>query len=53
MCGVGNMSLGCVGVPVWSKETIDGHGEDQVETCHANGLRAVKDGREALTDGPR
>ena len=47
------MSLGCVGVQVWSTETIDGHGECQVETCHADGLGATKDGREAWTEGPR
>jgi len=48
-----NMSLGSVGVQVWSSETVDGHGEGQVETGHANGPRAVKDGCEAWTEGPR
>jgi hypothetical protein len=28
-------------------------GEGQVETCRADGLGAVKDGREAWTEGPR
>jgi len=27
-----NMSLGCVGVQVWSTEMVDDHREDQVET---------------------
>ena len=40
------MSLGYVGVQVWSTETVDGYGEDQVEICHADGPGAVKDGRE-------
>jgi len=44
-----NMSLGCIGVQVWSTETVDGHREGQVETCHANGLVVVKDGCEAWT----
>ena len=47
------MSLGCVGVQVWSSETVNGHGEGQVETCCADGLGAVKDEREAWTEGPR
>ena len=47
------MSLGCVGVQVWSTETVDDYGEGQVETCHADGLGAVKDGREARTEGPK
>ena len=45
-----NMSLGCVGVQVWSTETVDGHEEGQVETCRADGLGAVKHGREAWTE---
>jgi hypothetical protein len=32
---------------------VDGYGEGQVETCHADGLGAVKDGHEASTEGPR
>jgi len=44
---VGNMSLGYLGVQVWSTETADGYGEGQVEMCRADGLGAVKDGREA------
>ena len=48
-----NMSLGCVGVQVWSTETIDGHGECQVEMCHVDGLGAVMDRCEAYTEGPR
>jgi hypothetical protein len=32
--------------------TIDKHGDGQVETCRADGLGAVKDEREAWTEGP-
>ena len=35
---VRNMSLGYVGVQVWSSETVHGHGEGQVETGCADGL---------------
>ena len=45
-----SMSLGCVGVQVWSTEMVDGHEEGQVEMCRADGLRAVKDGHEAWTE---
>ena len=45
-----NMSLGCVGVQVWSTEMVDGHEEGQVETCRADGLGEVKHGREAWTE---
>ena len=48
-----NISLGCVGVQVWSTETVDGNGEGKVETCRADGLGAVKDGREARDKGGR
>ena len=34
-------------------KTIEIHGEGLVETCYADGLGAVKDKREAWTDGPR
>jgi hypothetical protein len=47
-----NMSLGCISVQVWSTETID-EMKGEVETCHANGLGAVKNGREAWTEGLR
>ena len=40
-------------VQVWSTEMVDGYREGQVETCHADGLGATKDGREAWTEGPR
>jgi hypothetical protein len=43
-----NMSLGCVGVQVWITETMDEHEKGQVETCYADGLGVVKDGREVL-----
>jgi hypothetical protein len=33
-----NMSLGYAGVQEWSLETVDGHEECQVETCHADRL---------------
>jgi cobalamin biosynthesis Mg chelatase CobN len=48
-----SMSLRCVGVQVWGTETVDGHGQGQVETRHVNGLRAVKDRREAWIEEPR
>ena len=38
---------------MWSIETVDGYGEGQVETCHANGPGTVKDGSEAWIEGPR
>jgi len=41
------MSLGCVGVQVWSTEMVDRHGEGQVEMCRVDGLGAVKDERKA------
>jgi hypothetical protein len=44
---VQHMSLGCVGVQVWSTKMVNRHGDDQVEMCHADGQRAVKDKREA------
>jgi hypothetical protein len=44
--------FGCVGVHVWSKEMVDGHGEGQVETYPADGLGVVMDGHEAWTDEP-
>ena len=47
------MSLGYVGVQVWSTETVDEHGEGQVETCRVDGLEAVKNRHEAWTEGPR
>jgi hypothetical protein len=47
------MSLGCVGVQVWSIEAVVVHGEGQVEACCVDRLEAVKDGREAWTEGPR
>ena len=37
---------------LWSTETVDGYGEIQVETCCVDGLKAVKDRREAWTKGP-
>ena len=40
-------------VLVWKTETVDGYGEDQVGTCHANGLEEMKDGHEAWTEGLR
>ena len=40
-------------VLVCSTETVDGHGEGQVEMGHADGLGVVKDEREAWTEGPR
>ena len=46
-----NMSLGYVAMQVWSTETIDGHGEGQVETDHADGLGAVNDVHEPWTEG--
>ena len=46
------MSLGCVGVQVWSIEIVDIHGEGQVETWRADGLEVVMDGCEARTEGP-
>jgi hypothetical protein len=42
---------GCVGVQVWSTEMVNGHREGRVETCHADGLGAVKDGVKAWTEG--
>jgi hypothetical protein len=47
------MSFGCVDVQVWSTETINGHGEGQVETGHVDTLGTVKDGRKAWTEGLR
>ena len=47
------MSLGCVGVQMWSIETVDRLGEGQVETWRADGLEVVKDECEARTEGPR
>ena len=47
------MTLGCVGVQVWITETVDEHGKGQVETCRANGLGVVKEGREIWTEGSR
>ena len=47
------MSLGCVGVQVQSTEMVDDNGEGQVQTCHADGLGAVKDERESQTKGLR
>jgi hypothetical protein len=47
------MSHDCVDVHVWSTETINDHGEGQVEMGRADGLGAVKDGSEAWTEGPR
>jgi hypothetical protein len=47
------MSLGCVGVQVWSTETVEVHGEGQVEVCRVDRLGAVKDGHEAWTERPR
>ena len=32
------MSLGRVGVQVWSIETVDGHKKGHVEMCRVNGL---------------
>jgi hypothetical protein len=46
------MFLDCVGVQVWSIETVNGHGKGQVETYPADGLGVVKDGHEAWTDEP-
>ena len=40
-------------VQVWSTEMVDGYREGQVETCHADGLRAMKSGCEAWTEGLR
>jgi len=41
------------GAQVWSSEVVvDGKGEGQVGTCHADGLGAVKDEHEAWTEGP-
>jgi hypothetical protein len=39
------MSLGCVGVQVWSTETVNDHEERQVEMCRVNELGAMKDGQ--------
>jgi hypothetical protein len=36
---------------VWSTKTVDGYGDRQVGSCCANGLGAMKDGREAWTEG--
>jgi hypothetical protein len=47
---VGATCLLACGVQVWSTETVDGNREGQVETCRADGLGAVKDGREAWTE---
>jgi hypothetical protein len=46
------MFLDCVGVQVWSIETVNGHGKGQVETYPTDGLGVVKDGHEAWTDEP-
>ena len=47
------MSLGCVGVQVWSTEMVDRHVEGQIEMGRTNGVGVVKDGREVWTEGPR
>ena len=47
------MSFDCVGVQVWITETVDGHGEGQVEACRADGLEGVENRRENWTEGPR
>jgi hypothetical protein len=46
-----SLSLWCAGVELGGGGRR--RGEGQVETCRADGLRAVKDGREAWTEGPR
>jgi len=44
-----SLSLRCAGVELGGGGRRQGEG--QVGTCHADGPRAVKDGREAWTDG--
>ena len=45
-----SVGLWCAGVELGGSGRR--RGEGQVGTCRADGLGAVKDGREAWTDGP-
>jgi hypothetical protein len=49
LCNI-SLSLWCISVELGSGGRW--RGEGQVGTCRANGLGAVKDGREAWTEGP-
>lgn len=48
-----DMFLVYVDVQVWNTETVDGHGDGQGETRHADGPRAMMDEHKACAEGPR